>query len=56
MNHNHDEISLEDFNQLVFFFAWLKMVRDKNPTRVDGIEPLNELISHADEIQDKVLE
>jgi hypothetical protein len=53
---NHNELSAEDFNYLVSFFAWLKMVRDQKSTRVDGIEPLNELISHADEIQDKVLE
>lgn len=48
---NHSELSRDEFNHLVAFFAWLKSVRDKNSTQVDALEPLNELNSCVDEVQ-----
>lgn len=46
-----NNFSIEDFNQVVVLFAWLKTVRDQLATRVDDIEPLNELNSCVDEVQ-----
>lgn len=52
MNHTRNEMSPEDFKQIVALFAWLKMVRDKKSARVETVEPLNELNSNADEVQE----
>lgn len=52
MNQAHEKMTPEDFKQIVALFAWLKMVRDKNAARVEGVEPLNELNSCVDEVQE----
>lgn len=52
MNHARNEMTPEDFKQIVALFAWLRMVRNENSARVETIEPLNELNSIADEVQE----
>lgn len=52
MNHTRNGMSPEDFKQIVALFAWLKMVRDKKSARMETVEPLNELNSNADEVQE----
>lgn len=52
----HSNIAPEDFNQLVAFFAWLRIVRDQSLTKRDVLEPLNELCSCVDEVKEKFLE
>lgn len=52
MNHARNEMTPEDFKQIVALFAWLRMVRNKNSARVETVEPLNELNSNADEVQE----
>ena len=58
MNHKRSNSNLpsEEFMQVVAFFAWLKMMRDQNITQGDAFEPLNELSSCVDEIQEELLE
>ncbi len=52
---HHSSLSDEEFKQLVVFFAWLKMIRDR-VTKGDTFEPLNELSSGVDEVKEELLE
>lgn len=52
MNHARNEMTPEDFKQIVALFAWLRMVRNRNSARVETVEPLNELNFNADEIKE----
>ena len=53
---SHSELSLDEFNQIVVLFTWLRMIRDRKTTQGDGFEPLNELNSNVDEVKEKSLE
>lgn len=50
-NLSHDQLAT-----IVSYFLWLKSIRDKKSTQVDTLEPLNELNSCVDKIQELFLE
>ena len=52
--NNHKTLSSDEFKQVIALFAWLRNIRDLGDTRVDTIEPLNELNFCVDEVQENL--
>ena len=51
---NRKKLSNDEFKQVIALFAWLRNIRDLRDTRVDTIEPLNELNFCVDDVQENL--